>query len=168
MLYKYFLILTNQRKFYQHKFDDNRIQQTSETLWLPMNFFTRTEYVIQTTRTELELNDNLLNIGGLMTEHHYGFFNARMANRELPYPNDFHNALTFEMNLGKKVYFRRVYSSLDFFADIGGLFAAIRVTCLAILMLTNYYSSYQFIMHDLFIHSVDDDQGGGDDKDEQN
>ena len=131
-----------------------------------MNFFTRTEYVMQATRTELELNDHLLNIGGLMTEHHYGFFNARLANRELPYPNDFLNAITFEMNLGKKVYFRRVYSSLDFFADIGGLFAACRVACLAILMLSNYYSSYQFIMHDLFIHSVEDDQGGGDDKDE--
>lgn len=81
-----------------------------------------------------------------------------MPTRLMPYRNQMQNAITFEMNLNKKKYFRRVYSFLDFLSDVGGLFGATRPIILAILTVFNFYASYQFIMHELFIHSVDDDK----------
>ena len=79
-----------------------------------------------------------------------------MPTRLMPYRNQMQNAITFEMNLNKKKYFRRVYSFLDFLSDLGGLFGATRPIILAILTVFNFYASYQFIMHELFIHSVED------------
>ena len=79
-----------------------------------------------------------------------------MPTRLMPYRNQMQNAITFEMNLNKKKYFRRVYSFLDFLSDLGGLFGATRPIILAILTIFNFYASYQFIMHELFIHSVED------------
>lgn len=58
------------------------------------------------------------------------------------------------MDLMKKTYFRRVFSSLDLLASIGGLFGAIQPICGWILAILNYYNSYQFIMGDLFIESL--------------
>ena len=77
-----------------------------------------------------------------------------MPTRLMPWRNQFQNAITFEMNLNKKKYFRSVYSFLDFLSDLGGLFGATRPIILAILTVFNLYASYQFIMHELFIHSV--------------
>ena len=40
---------------------------------------------------------------------------------------------------------------LDFFSDIGGLFGAISPLCLILLTGLNFWSSYQFLMDDLFV-----------------
>ena len=77
-----------------------------------------------------------------------------MPTRLMPYNNTMQNAITFEMNLSKKMYFRRVYSTLDFLSDIGGLYGATMPIILTMLMAFNYYASYQFIMHELFVDSV--------------
>ena len=58
------------------------------------------------------------------------------------YDNNFQNSLTFEMSLLKKVYFRSVYGTLDFAADLGGLSSALRAIFTLILVTVNSYSSY--------------------------
>lgn len=72
-----------------------------------------------------------------MSEQIDGFFIERQPNRELLFKNRWQNALTLEMSLNKKHYFRRVYSGLDFAADMGGLFGAIAPLCKLILALLN-------------------------------
>ena len=101
-------------------------------------------------RTELEFDDNYFNVAGLFTHFDSGFQYLQMPMRTLPYTNNMQNAVTFEMNLTKKMYYRSVYSSLDFISDIGGLFGALMPLFTAILTIFNFYASYQFIMHDLF------------------
>ena len=59
----------------------------------------------------------------------------------MSYPN-FLNAITFEMTLAKKIYWRRVYATLDLIADIGGLVSSIRPICIGVLSAFNFYSSY--------------------------
>mmetsp|Transcript_4913 Transcript_4913/g.6517 ORF Transcript_4913/g.6517 Transcript_4913/m.6517 type:complete len:95 (-) Transcript_4913:695-979(-) len=76
-----------------------------------------------------------------------------MPNRELPYENNWHNALTLEMSLTRKDYYRRVYSGLDLAADLGGLFSAISPFFKIALDILNLYSSYQFVMGDVFVDS---------------
>ena len=65
-----------------------------------------------------------------------------------------HNAVTFEMNLSKKMYSRTIYSTLDFISDIGGLFGAMKPLILSFLLLINFYASYQYIMHELFVSRI--------------
>lgn len=60
----------------------------------------------------------------------------------MPYDNDMHNAVTIEINLDHKVYFRVVYSLLDFLADVGGLLGAIKPLFLGYVVIMNYYSGY--------------------------
>ena len=73
-----------------------------------------------------------------MAEDELGFFIDRQPNRELFYKNRWQNALTLEMSLNKKNYFRRVYSGLDFISDMGGLFSAIAPICKILLIIFNY------------------------------
>ena len=40
---------------------------------------------------------------------------------------------------------------LDFFSDLGGLYGAIAAFFAGIISIINYFSSYQFIMVDLFV-----------------
>ena len=60
----------------------------------------------------------------------------------MPYVNSFSNAITYEMSLNNKVYARRVYSSLDFVSDLGGLFGALRPLSILFITVINYYSMY--------------------------
>ena len=48
-------------------------------------------------------------------------------------------------------YFRKVYTVLDFVSDLGGLYGAIAPICIGLLIVFNYWSSYQFLMGDLFV-----------------
>ncbi len=81
------------------------------------------------------LNDSIINMGSLQTEKAFGYLTKRDPSRELPYLNNFHNSITYEMSLDQTKYFRRVYGILDFLADMGGLFGAISPVCFSIVML---------------------------------
>ena len=72
--------------------------------------------------------------------------------RSLPYNNLFLNALTYEHSLDKIGYYRSVYSMLDFFSAIGGLFSAFGRTCLLAITALNYFGSFQFVMADNFYY----------------
>ena len=47
-------------------------------------------------------------------------------------------------------YFRVVYSLLDFFSEMGGLFTTFGRLCLLIIAGVNYFGSYQFVMSETF------------------
>ena len=70
------------------------------------------------------------------------------------YPNNFKNAITFEVSLNKNVHFRRVYSGFELLADVGGLFSSIRPVCILLITIINFYSKYQYLMADLFVERI--------------
>ena len=84
-----------------------------------------------------------------------------MPSRTIPYDNTMLITITYEMFLSKRIYYRSVYSSLDFNSDIGGLFGAISPLVMGFLTVMNFYASYQFLMNDLFIKSDSQSQVGG-------
>ena len=75
----------------------------------------------------------------LMTE---GFYSSDAPTREMQYFNDFHNAITLEMTFTHRSYLRRVYSTLDLLADVGGLYAAVRAPSAVIIGVLNFYAAY--------------------------
>ena len=70
---KYIFTLFNQKKFQQHKFEDERIQRFSQIKWHPLTYNLRADYAYLITRGELQLNDKHFNIGGIFTEYESGF-----------------------------------------------------------------------------------------------
>ena len=76
-----------------------------------------------------------------------------MPSRSIPYDNKMLLIVTYEMFLSKRIYYRSVYSSLDFISDIGGLFGAVSPLVMGLLTIMNFYASYQDLMNDLFIKS---------------
>ena len=81
------------------------------------------------TRTNLELNDYIMNVGDLLEDSDEGFYMETMGMRTLPYENLFQNSITFEMSLARMSYSRSVYSILDFLGDMGGLESALSPIC---------------------------------------
>lgn len=77
-----------------------------------------------------------------MSDEERGFQMKDNPTRIMEYPNDFYNAITFEMSFTHRMYNRHVYNSLDLLADLGGLFSALRVPFAAVLLLLNYFNSY--------------------------
>ena len=63
--------------------------------------------------------------GGLLLNEDKTFDIKVHQKRFLPYKNMFWNTITYEVSLDRKEYFRKVYGTLDFIRDIGGLFAGI-------------------------------------------
>ena len=71
-----------------------------------------------------------------------GFFTTDERSREMTYSKPFQNAITIEMSFMHRDYTRGVYSTLDFLADIGGLFAALKAPFTLIVAVVNFWSSY--------------------------
>jgi hypothetical protein len=89
MIYKYIITLTNEAKFIQHKFGEEKIKRESEITWYALNYNSRSDFVKMITRSELVLSDSIYAVGGLMTELQKAFFVEQDANRLLPYLNSF-------------------------------------------------------------------------------
>ena len=101
-------------------------------------------------RSDLDLNDSLVNMGGLFKEQKKGFFIESLPARELPYLNLFHNSITFEISLTNTVYYRRVYSVMDLLGDLGGLLGALMPISFVIVKIFHYRSSYMHITGEMF------------------
>ena len=108
--------------------------------------------MVKLHRLSIDMQDDYFSVPGLAIEDELGFVSTKEPARELPYANDFHNTVTLEMSFNHISYSRQVYGTLDFLADIGGLFAALKAPFLLVLSVFNFYSSYQFVMADNFVH----------------
>ena len=99
-------------------------------------------------------------VWGFNAVNEHGFFVETLPVRTLPYKNKFQNSITYEMSLDQKYYYRTVYSSLDFLAEIGGLFSAFSKICLIVITTLNYFGSFQFVMADNFYYRSGHDEDG--------
>ena len=127
--------------------------KSSATHWFPFDNTARTDYVMQVSRTKMHFTDNYASVAGIEDEESEGFYLTRQPSRPLPYKNNWQNSITFELSMDRKDYTRKVYSILDFFSDVGGLFGAIRPIFTIVLGVISFWSSYQFLMGDLFVES---------------
>ena len=148
--YKYFYGIMNSRIFRTHLFDEERILSRSTTVWFPISSGSRIDYVNIINRYTMQLNDSPFNIGSVTAEMDEGFSLTRLPNRELPYINTWQNAVTIEVSIDRINYNRKVYSNLEYAADLGGLYGAIAPVFGGVVFLINFWGSYQFIMDDLF------------------
>lgn len=147
---KYILILMNERKFVQHKFEDEKILQHSFFKWYSLTPGARTDYINFVVRSLVELSDYIWNIGNLDAVKVDGFHFEKQPNRVISNQSLIQTAITFEMSYTQKKYFRRVYTVFDFLADVGGLFGSIYPICQGLVIFMQYHGSYLFIMQDLY------------------
>ena len=101
---KYIVTLENSKKFVPHKFESERILESAEIKWYALNALTRNDYVNMITRTSMQLKDSWYDTGS--EEAETGFYKEVTPKRDMPYDEPFQNAITFEMTLDQKEYFR--------------------------------------------------------------
>ena len=58
------------------------------------------------------------------------------------------------MSLSRHRVVRSVYSTINLASDLGGLFTVVRAFCIIILIASNSYGSYHFLMAELFVNSM--------------
>ena len=97
--------------------------------WFALDGTVRKDMPKIITRSSMELNDYIMNVGDLLEDSDEGFYMETMGMRTLPYENLIHNSITFEMSLARMSYSRSVYGILDFLGDIGGLESALSPIC---------------------------------------
>ena len=68
---KYILTLTNEKRFIQHKFGEERIEKRAEAHWYALDPSARTDYSHTITRLDLELQDYYT--GFQLPDWHTGF-----------------------------------------------------------------------------------------------
>ena len=110
----------------------------------------RADYVTMIQRSKLDLRDNYWYEQSRHED--IGFTINKELTRNMPYPNTFQNAITFELSLDQESYYRTVYSFLDYLSELGGLFSALGRICLVIATSLNYFGSFQFVMADNFFY----------------
>ena len=118
------------------------MQEAAEIKWYGVNNVMRSDSPLVIYRSDINLDDNQFSLGSFMKDEEKGFQMRDTPTRIMEYPNDFYNAITFEMSFTHRMYNRHVYNSLDLLADLGGLFSALRVPFAAVLLLLNYFNSY--------------------------
>lgn len=136
--------------------------------WYPLSARLRTDYVNKIKRQATELYDSYISLGSITIERESGFEIERSFSREMPYPNNFQNAITYELSITQRHNLRQVYSLFDFLADIGGFFSTIGALCVAMVSVFQYYGPYQFLMAGLFFSRKDNDENKNKKKPEVN
>ena len=66
--------------------------------WYPLSARSRSDFVNEIVRQSSDLNDSFMSLGTITLEAENGFFIQRKVSREMPYPNQFHNAVTYELS----------------------------------------------------------------------
>jgi len=95
--FKYFLVLENGRQFVQHKFGEERIDESSQLSWYPISTTTRTDVVRMITRNDMQLKDSPFSFG-TSTDQEEGYAIEQVPGREIPYKNQFWNSITYEVS----------------------------------------------------------------------
>ena len=68
----------------------------------------------------------------------------------MPYLNDFHNAVTYELSPTNQIFYRTVYNFFDWLTDIGGLYGAIFAICYGFVKVCQFQGHYMFLMTEMF------------------
>ena len=55
---RYLVTLENEKRFIEHKFNQDRVVASAETKWFPLNSQSRSDYVRLITRTRMDLEDD--------------------------------------------------------------------------------------------------------------
>ena len=121
--------------FVQDGFNEERKVSHSTTSWNSMQPKIRIDYVKKIRLSDLVLNDSIYDAGSLLVDQDKIFNFETVPTRFLPYKNRFHNALTYELSDTNHVYYRSVYTFLDWLRDIGGFYGAISALCLTIVFI---------------------------------
>lgn len=102
------------------------------------------------TRSHIEINDEIVTVGSLGEHVDEGFSIADKPSRLISYKNKIQFAVTYELSQTRIAYMRIVYSILDFFSDIGGLYGALQPIFLGIVMVVQFQGAYSYVMSDMF------------------
>ena len=73
--------------------------ERASTEWFPMSPINRLEYVNMLFRSSVKMADQVFQIAGINDEFEEGWREIRQPNRELPYKNEWWNAVTIEVSL---------------------------------------------------------------------
>ena len=110
----------------------------------------RADYVKTIQLSDLVLNDSIYDPGSVMVDRDKIFNFRTEPTRFLPYKNNFHNAVTYELSDTNHVYYRSVYTFLDFLRDIGGLYGTISIFCITIVSVVQYQGQNMYLMAKLY------------------
>lgn len=100
--------------------------------------------------SELILYDSVFLSGDVLGDRDNIFKMEDKPTRILPYKNDIHNAVTYEMSHTKNIYQRQVYGVLDWLRDIGGLYGSLSAICIGIVFVFQFQGTNMFLMTEMF------------------
>ena len=63
IIFKYVVVLSNRRKFIQHRFGGARMENSLKLEWYPLSARIRADYVNEIVRQSSDLNDDYLSMG---------------------------------------------------------------------------------------------------------
>ena len=117
----------------------------SHMTWHPINSHGREEIANIIEVGHLNLQDNIIFHVWDLTERNDKIFNIRQVlKRPYEYKDNVHLCLNFEMQLNLIEYDREVYTTLDWFGNLGGLSEGLKILFGLLIGVLNYhmYSAY--------------------------
>ena len=145
------ITLTNQKRFQSEVFDDDFIVNESHLAWNAIYSDQRKTLVNQIKVQEILRQDlTLLHAGELTKQKDYAFKTSLVGER--PYENNDtgHYAIEYEMNRNLFVYEREVYTSFDWFGNMGGLFEGMNLFFGFFVAILNYNNYENYMVSKLF------------------
>lgn len=84
---RYIIILEQQERFIQNKFNEDRLHSSAELKYYPINVDARNDYVNMVTRSRMELNDEYMSFASEYEEEREYYTIDKSSTRCLPYLN---------------------------------------------------------------------------------
>ena len=124
----FIVLLANEIRFDDRNYGEEAILRESKIIWERISINYQQQIPIKITRTELNLQDEYINLGS-PTKTSADVFELDMQSRK-PYELDetLVAVVTFEMNLDQHVIIRLHYSFLDLLSGLGGFLKAVGYT----------------------------------------
>lgn len=141
----------NQVRFSTAYYDDKKLNYETKMVWIPINSQLREEKVYSVKLTDLGLEDLLYQFSGLTEQDRRIFRNEFIVNRPYEFPDYVHLQITFEFDLTLYKIDRDVYSVLDWFGDVGGLYEGLYRLFNFIVALFYYRALEHYLIENLFL-----------------
>ena len=120
---KFILTLTNEKKFDSRNYEkDSLVIETSHLTWHPVFSKERKELINLIKIGHLSIQDNFyFHVGDLTADDHKTFNVVQAGERPYEHTDHVHFCLNYEMSRNLVQYDREVYTTLDWFGNLGGL-----------------------------------------------